>query len=55
MAIVNRKLLGEGSVCSILLKKLHPADRVAHFIPNAISMTWSLFVKVRLVVPVVAP
>jgi hypothetical protein len=37
MAIVDRKLLGEGSVCSVLLKKLHPADRVAHFIPNAIA------------------
>jgi hypothetical protein len=37
MAIVDGKLLGEGSVCSVLLKKLHPADRVAHFIPNAIA------------------
>jgi hypothetical protein len=37
MAIVDRKLLGEGSVCSVLLKKLHPADPVAHFIPNAIA------------------
>lgn len=37
MAIVDRKLLGEGSLCSVLLKKLHPADRVAHFIPNQIA------------------
>ena len=30
-------LLGEGALCSVLLKKLHPADHVAHYFPNAIS------------------
>ena len=27
-------LLGEGALCSVLLKKLHPADRIAHYFPN---------------------
>ncbi len=37
MTTPTSKLLGEGSLCSVLLKKLHPADRVATHFPNAIA------------------
>ena len=37
MTTPSAKLLGEGSLCSVLLKKLHPADRVATHFPNAIA------------------
>jgi hypothetical protein len=37
MAPAASKLLGEGSVCSVLIKKLHPADIIARNFPNAIS------------------
>ena len=30
------KLLGEGSICSVLVKKLHPKDIVAGAFPNAV-------------------
>ena len=37
MTTPSAKLLGEGLLCSILLKKLHPADHVATHFPNAIA------------------
>ena len=37
MTTPSIKLLGKGSLCSVLLKKLHPADRVATHFPNAIA------------------
>ena len=37
MTTPSTKLLGKGLLCSILLKKLHPADRMATHFPNAIA------------------
>jgi hypothetical protein len=33
------KLLGEGSICTVLIKKLHPQDIIAEKFPNAIATT----------------
>ena len=37
MTTPSAKLLDEGSLCNIFLKKLHPANCIATHIPNAIA------------------